>query len=272
MFKAIAKSYRDLPIRFAEFGVLHRNELHGALSGLTRVRRFQQDDAHIFIRHDQVGAEIGRCLSFMSDVYGIFGFSFTLDLSTRPEKFLGSSETWDNAEGLIAEALTGFTGADGWKLSPGKGAFNGTNIYIHVRDAMDREHQCATIQLDFNLPERFDLEYQNEQGGVSRPVIIHRAIFGSLERFFAILIEHLNGKWPFWLSPRQAVVVTVNPSLSEYAREVHSMLKLAGYHADIDDSDKKTPKKDQRESTISIQLHPRHWTKRSPKQNSQCKN
>eukprot|EP01129_Flabellula_baltica_P008251 TRINITY_DN325_c0_g1_i1.p1 TRINITY_DN325_c0_g1~~TRINITY_DN325_c0_g1_i1.p1 ORF type:complete len:669 (+),score=172.85 TRINITY_DN325_c0_g1_i1:774-2780(+) len=251
MFSASAKSYRDLPIRYAEFGVLHRNELSGALSGLTRVRRFQQDDAHIFIRHDQIGEEIGRCLRFMQSVYGIFGFEFTLELSTRPEgKYIGAIETWDNAESLIADALTEFVGADGWKLNPGDGAFYGPKIDIHVRDVMEREHQCATIQLDFNLPERFNLEYQNEEGKMSRPVIIHRAIFGSLERFFAILIEHLNGKWPFWLSPRQVAIVTVMPSVNEYAREVYDLLKNAGYHVDLDDSDRKLPKKI-RESQIA---------------------
>jgi len=191
MFKFRARSYKELPIRFADFGVLHRNELSGALTGLTRVRRFVQDDAHIFCRPDQIADEISNCFDFLKYVYGIFGFQFTLELSTRPEKkFIGDLETWNAAENTLREQLDKFAGKDGWKLNPGDGAFYGPKIDIHVFDALKREHQCATIQLDFNLPKRFDLTFATDEGKEIRPVIIHRAIFGSIERFTAILTEN----------------------------------------------------------------------------------
>ena len=203
MFGYRTRSYKELPIRLADFGVLHRNELSNALTGLTRVRRFQQDDAHIFCRFDQITDEIGNALLFMEHVYGVFGFEFSLELSTRPEKFLGEIKQWEEAELALKNALDKF--GKPWKINPGDGAFYGPKIDIHVHDCMKRAHQCATIQLDFQLPNRFKLEYMNENKETSVPVIIHRAIYGSVERFFAILIEHIEGKWPFWISPRQAL-------------------------------------------------------------------
>eukprot|EP01130_Rhizamoeba_saxonica_P018959 TRINITY_DN9684_c0_g1_i1.p1 TRINITY_DN9684_c0_g1~~TRINITY_DN9684_c0_g1_i1.p1 ORF type:complete len:680 (+),score=186.53 TRINITY_DN9684_c0_g1_i1:42-2081(+) len=244
MFQSSARSYRDLPLRFADFGVLHRNELSGALSGLTRVRRFQQDDAHIFCREDQIKDEIRNCLEFMQFVYvDIFKFEFRLDLSTRPEnKYMGDLAVWDRAEDALAEELTNFAGEGGWNIKPGDGAFYGPKIDIHIKDALGREHQCATVQLDFQLPLNFKLEYQGE-GEVSRPVMIHRAIYGSFERFIAILIEHTGGKWPFWISPRQVIVLSVAEQVSEYCQTVRDKIHRAGFVCDIDDSDKKLGKK-----------------------------
>jgi len=241
MFDHRRRSYRELPIRFADFGVLHRNELAGALTGLTRVRRFQQDDAHIFTTPELIEDEIKGCLEFMQHVYGIFGFEFQLNLSTRPEKYLGDIEVWDKAEKSLSDALNKF--GKPWGLNPKDGAFYGPKIDIKIMDALKRFHQCATIQLDFQLPIRFKLEYQAENGEVKQPVIIHRAVLGSVERLMAILIEHTGGKWPFWLSPRQAIVVSVSEKFNEYAEKVQGQLHNAGYYIDSDLTDKTIPKK-----------------------------
>lgn len=330
MFGMRPRSYKELPIRFADFGVLHRNELSGALTGLTRVRRFQQDDAHIFCRMDQITDEIEAALGFLKDVYGVFGFKFNLKLSTRPENKLGSEEVWDDAEARLMIALNAFCGipaelpdptADGktfsfdgkpqsvkklkalvkkleknppaegdwkaprfpdaWEENPGDGAFYGPKIDIVVEDALKRRHQCATIQLDFNLPERFGLKYTLPQAtekhedptvkdvpapekvlvpvhnpghehpadasmpkemyvdrtldaNQARPVMIHRAIFGSLERCIAILCEHYGGKWPFWLSPRQIIVIPVSKHCEEYCNEVRNFFHAEGFFAEAD--------------------------------------
>jgi threonyl-tRNA synthetase len=355
MFDHRARSYRELPLRLADFGVLHRNEFSGALTGLTRVRRFQQDDAHIFCRTDQIKQEVASALDFMQHTYGIFGFQFELDLSTRPKKALGKKELWDMAEGMMAEALDAF--GKPWRINPGDGAFYGPKIDIKVFDALGRRHQCATIQLDFQLPVRFNLKFKapshaDEQAadaaeaaeaaeggegagagaggagagasapapaaaaaaapaapqteeekkaasaaaaiarkekkaatkaafkeaaaasgegagakagaggagagseaprsqvmgmverarsgvdevpdGFERPVIIHRAILGSVERFMAVLIEHTGGKWPFWLSPRQIQIVPVALKYLDYATSVASALHAEGFYVDVD--------------------------------------
>jgi len=241
MFRHRVRSYRELPLRFADFGVLHRNELSGALTGMTRVRRFQQDDAHIFCTVDQVRGEILGCIDFMNYVYGIFGFTFSMELSTRPEKYIGELEVWEKAEKTLEEILVEC--GRPWKLNPGDGAFYGPKIDIHITDAMKRSHQCATIQLDFTLPERFNLSYVNEDSSNQRPVMIHRAIFGSLERFMAILIEHTAGEWPFWVNPRQLLVIPISLKCSEYATKVQQELFDAGFHVEIDLSDKQLKKK-----------------------------
>ena len=337
LFGLRPRSYKELPIRMAEFGVLHRNELSGALTGLTRVRRFQQDDAHIFCTLDQVESEIVAALDFLSMVYGVFGFKFHLNLSTRPENALGTKEIWDVAEENLRNALNSYCGIpeqvpdaaregetfeyngtpacmkrlkasirkqekeagykpsdrSPWELNAGDGAFYGPKIDIQVEDALRRRHQCATIQLDFNLPERFGLKYTlpGNTGGdakpaaeakpvvltevpvpdcpcpakhvdpadakeekkdkeatkmmhvdrsldsnQARPVMIHRAIFGSLERCIAILCEHFGGKWPFWLSPRQVVVIPVSKAAEDYARTVSETIYGAGFFCEVDDS------------------------------------
>ena len=261
MFRHRMRSYRELPMRFGDFGVLHRNELSGALTGLTRVRRFQQDDGHIFCTVPQIKAEVANVLDFISTVYSYFGMTFALKLSTRPENALGDKETWDKAEAYMAEALNEFkakTGHD-WSLNPGDGAFYGPKIDVQVFDALKRPHQCATAQLDFVQPVRFDLKYQTpakggeggaEGGGESassapafeRPVLIHRAVLGSVERMFAILTEHYAGKWPFFLSPRQAMVVPVSKAQAPYAQRVEQRLKKAGFFVDADVTYRTLPK------------------------------
>ncbi|KAL2829027.1 hypothetical protein BDW59DRAFT_159422 [Aspergillus cavernicola] len=257
------RSYRELPLRIADFGVLHRNEASGALHGLTRVRKFQQDDTHIFCTADQIMSEIEGLFDFLQSIYGLFGFTFKLKLSTRPEKYLGELETWNYAEEQLKEAMTKFKGDD-WIIDEGDGAFYGPKIDITIADALKREFQCATIQLDYQAPLNFKLEYMtneksqatqedakkeaepksNEPGpGRARPVVIHRAIIGSFERFFGILIEHFGGKWPFWLSPRQVLIVPVMPAVYDYAQEVQKILRDDKIHADVDISGNTLQKK-----------------------------
>ncbi|KAM5475858.1 putative threonine--tRNA ligase [Microsporum audouinii] len=268
MFGHRERSYRELPLRMADFGVLHRNEASGALHGLTRVRKFQQDDTHIFCTDNQIMEEIEGLFDFLRAIYGLFGFSFKLKLSTRPEKYLGKLETWDYAEAQLREALTKFKGAD-WDIDEGDGAFYGPKIDITISDALKREHQCATIQLDYQLPLNFKLEYMTGETvpksaapadpqaeakpeddskraqaptadpaapgpGRARPVVIHRAIIGSFERFFGILIEHFGGKWPFWLSPRQILIVPVMASANDYVEELQEILRGDKLNVDID--------------------------------------
>ncbi|KAF6273384.1 hypothetical protein mRhiFer1_016571 [Rhinolophus ferrumequinum] len=233
MFAHRPRSWREMPIRFADFGVLHRNELSDTLSGLTQVRRFQQDDAHIFCTVEQIEEEIKGCLQFLQSVYSTFGFSFQLNLSTRPENFLGEIEMWDEAERQLQNSLMEF--GKPWKMNPGHGAFYGPKIDIKIKDAIGRYHQCATIQLDFQLPVRFNLTYVSKDGDDKKnPVIIHRAILGSVERMIAILSENYGGKWPFWLSPRQVMVIPVEPTCEKYALQVSSEFFEEGFMTDVD--------------------------------------
>uniref|UniRef100_A0A7E4VXM1 threonine--tRNA ligase n=1 Tax=Panagrellus redivivus TaxID=6233 RepID=A0A7E4VXM1_PANRE len=234
MFAHKPHTHNELPFRFADFGVLHRNEYSGALSGLTRVRRFQQDDAHIFCRPDQIVEEIHAALDFLKYAYEeVFGFTFKLNLSTRPEEgYLGDLETWNYAEEQLKEALN--ASGHPWELNPGDGAFYGPKIDITIQDALRRNHQCATIQLDFQLPIRFDLNYFDEKNEKQRPVMIHRAVLGSVERMTAILTENFGGKWPFWLSPRQAKIITVHETLNDYAEEVYQRIFDAGFEVEFE--------------------------------------
>ncbi|KAL7751935.1 threonyl-tRNA synthetase [Sorochytrium milnesiophthora] len=236
MFGHRVRSYQELPLRLADFGVLHRNEFSGALTGLTRVRRFQQDDAHIFCTTEQIESEMNGCLDFLEHIYGIFGFEFHLKLSTRPETFLGDLETWNEAESRLEQALN--KSKYKWDLNEGDGAFYGPKIDILLRDALKRTHQLGTFQMDFQLPERFDLTYrtnETEEGKqYKRPVIIHRAILGSVERCIAILTEHFGGKWPFWISPRQVMVIPVAHTFNEYATHVQKTLWDAGLWSESD--------------------------------------
>lgn len=317
LFNYRKRSYRELPLRIADFGVLHRNELSGALTGLTRVRRFQQDDAHIFCRRDQIESEISGVLDMLQHVYGIFGYTFALNLSTRPEKYLGEVALWDEAELGLTKALNSFCDANPgntWAINPGDGAFYGPKIDIQIMDALKRKWQLATIQLDYQLPIRFGLQYRSSQEvvgggqqeitqgdveafqaqhtssgavkhnktiqpelpvedpktveaaltapmpkccdnhdeddkvvdgkeivpsylelskGYERPVMIHRAILGSVERMIAVLIEHTGGKWPFWLNPRQVIVVPLSPDQWDYADEVKQKIHDAGFYCDV---------------------------------------
>ncbi|XP_012262441.2 threonine--tRNA ligase 1, cytoplasmic isoform X1 [Athalia rosae] len=232
IFDTRPRPWRELPLRMADFGVLHRNELSGALTGLIRVRRFQQDDAHVFCTIQQIGAEVSGALDFLKHVYGVFGFTFNLCLSTRPEKYMGELAVWDQAEKALADSLDAF--GQPWRINPEDGAFYGPKIDITIMDALKRSHQCATIQLDFQLPIRFNLSYINESGEKTRPVIIHRAILGSVERMIAILTESYAGKWPFWLSPRQVMVIPVSQQFDDYAFKVKQQLWEAGFMVEVD--------------------------------------
>ena len=231
MFNRFNISHHELPLRLADFGALHRNELSGALTGLTRVRRFCQDDAHIFCKRQDLSAEIQNVLEFMTSFYGLFEFEFELELSTRPEEYIGELDIWDTAEQILQEELE--RSGKKWSLNSGDGAFYGPKIDVKIKDSLERSHQCATIQLDFNLPERFKLEYQDEHDQRVRPIMIHRAILGSFERFIAILSEHVQGKWPFWLSPRQIAIVPISSDNFGYAQELYDNLKF-DYHVEID--------------------------------------
>uniref|UniRef100_A0A671WW31 threonine--tRNA ligase n=1 Tax=Sparus aurata TaxID=8175 RepID=A0A671WW31_SPAAU len=233
MFEQRVRSWKELPLRWADFGALHRNELSGALGGLTRVRRFCQDDAHIFCTPDQLQEEIVACLDFVRSVYQVFGFSFHCLLSTRPTPCLGEPEQWDNAEQQLERSLQQF--GERWELNAGDGAFYGPKIDIQIKDAIGRQHQCATIQLDFQLPIRFDLQYVGRDGQLHRPVMIHRAVLGSLERMIAILAENFGGKWPLWLSPAQIMVIPVGGNSESYAKQVVRQFHDAGFMVDLND-------------------------------------
>ncbi|KAM9245010.1 threonine--tRNA ligase, mitochondrial isoform 4-T4 [Dugong dugon] len=232
MFAHRPRSWRELPLRLADFGALHRAEASGGLGGLTRLRCFQQDDAHIFCAPDQLEAEIQGCLDFLRSVYSVLGFSFRLALSTRPPGFLGESHLWDQAEHVLQQALKAF--GEPWDLRPGDGAFYGPKIDVHLQDALGRPHQCGTIQLDFQLPLRFGLRYRGQAGALERPILIHRAVLGSVERMLAVLAESCGGKWPLWLSPFQVVVIPVGPEQEGYAREVQQSLQAAGLVGDLE--------------------------------------
>ncbi|XP_026858904.2 threonine--tRNA ligase 2, cytoplasmic isoform X1 [Electrophorus electricus] len=233
MYEQRVRSWRELPLRWADFGALHRNEHSGALGGLTRVRRFCQDDAHIFCTPEQLEEEITACLEFVRSVYRVFGFTFHCLLSTRPTPCLGEPALWDSAEQQLDRSLQKF--GERWELNSGDGAFYGPKIDILIRDAIGRRHQCATIQLDFQLPIRFNLQYVGVDGAAHRPVMVHRAVLGSLERMIAILAENFSGKWPLWLSPAQVMVLPVGTDIERYGRDVVHRLKEAGFMADIDD-------------------------------------
>ncbi|XP_077804675.1 threonine--tRNA ligase, mitochondrial isoform X3 [Macaca mulatta] len=232
MFAHRPRSWRELPLRLADFGALHRAEASGGLGGLTRLRCFQQDDAHIFCTTDQLEAEIQSCLDFLRSVYAVLGFSFRLALSTRPSGFLGDPCLWDQAEQVLQRALKEF--GEPWDLNSGDGAFYGPKIDVHLHDALGRPHQCGTIQLDFQLPLRFDLQYKGKAGALERPVLIHRAVLGSVERLLGVLAESCGGKWPLWLSPFQVVVIPVGTEQEEYAREAQQSLRAAGLVSDLD--------------------------------------
>ena len=225
IFASELRDANHLPIRLADFSALHRNEPSGTLNGLTRTRRFHQDDAHIFCREDQVSAEIRRCLEMIKRTYSALHFTdYTLSLSTRPaDHYIGTVAEWAAAENALKEAL--MASGVAWNVKPGDGAFYGPKIDVHINDAFGRTHQTATIQLDFQLPQRFDLKYRTVVDGVEtekRPVIVHRAVLGSVERMMAILAEHHQGNWPFWVSPRQAMVCPVNSALNDYAGDCSS--------------------------------------------------
>ncbi len=237
MYKRQLHSYRDLPIRMGELGLVHRHELSGTLHGLMRVRAFTQDDAHIFMLPKQIEEEIAAVVRLVDKFYRLFGFSYHVELSTRPEKALGSEEIWDKATRTL-EATLQKLGQD-YKVNEGDGAFYGPKIDFHLKDSIGRTWQCGTIQLDFMLPERFDLTYIGADGAKHRPVMIHRVIYGSIERFIAILTEHYAGAFPLWLAPVQVVVLPLGESQNAYAQEVKKQLEDSGLRVEVDARDEK---------------------------------
>jgi threonyl-tRNA synthetase len=233
IYRSQLRSYRELPIRYAELGTVYRFERSGVLHGLLRVRGFTQDDAHLFVRDEQIEAELGGCVGFGLDLVKLFGFEdVKLFLATRPDKFMGEPQAWDQAEAAIRRLLE--ASGKPFEIDEGGGAFYGPKIDLKIKDALGREWQCATFQLDFQLPLRFDLEYVAPDGSRQRPVMIHRALMGSVERFVAVLIEHYGGAFPAWLAPVQVRVLTVSEKAEGYAREVGAALLGAGLRADSD--------------------------------------
>ena len=232
-------SYKDLPIRIGELGQVHRHEASGALNGLFRVRSFTQDDAHIFMREDQIESEVIRLINFIERVYSVFGLSYRIELSTRPEdKYIGSIEIWDKAEAALEKACS--EAGKEFVVNPGDGAFYGPKLDFHISDSLGREWQCATIQLDMNLPERFDITYIESDGSKKRPTMLHRVIYGAVERFIAILIEHFGGAFPLWLAPQQISIIPVHHEEHvEYAYKIKDILENSGFRVKVDDRGEK---------------------------------
>lgn len=237
VYKSEGHSYRDLPLRVGELGRVHRHEISGALHGLMRVRAFTQDDAHIFMLPEQIKSEILGVVKLIDEVYDTLGFKYNVELSTRPEDSMGSDEEWNMAERSLKEALD--EGGLDYKINEGDGAFYGPKIDFHIEDSLGRSWQCGTIQLDFQLPQRFELEYIGSDGGKHRPIVIHRVIFGSIERFIGILIEHFAGKFPVWISPIQVKVLPISDSFMEYGHEVIDKLRKYGIRCEIDNRSEK---------------------------------
>ncbi|HEY6908066.1 MAG TPA: threonine--tRNA ligase, partial [Myxococcales bacterium] len=237
MYEMRKRSYRELPLRYHTQDVLHRNEATGVLSGLTRVRQFQQDDAHIYLMESQIADEVGRLSAMIRKVYDAFGLTFTAKFATRPPQRIGTDELWDRAESALRAALekTGMA----YELKPGDGAFYGPKIDFDVSDSIGRKWQLGTIQLDYAVPERFELGYIGEDNKEHRPVLIHRAIYGSFERFVAILIEHYAGNFPVWLAPVQARIITVADRHLDWAREVYAQMQAKGLRAELDETSEK---------------------------------
>ena len=237
VYKSEGHSYRDLPLRVGELGRVHRHEISGALHGLMRVRAFTQDDAHIFMLPEQIKSEILGVIKLIDEVYDTLGFKYNVELSTRPEDSMGSDEEWNMAERSLKEALD--EGGLDYKINEGDGAFYGPKIDFHIEDSLGRSWQCGTIQLDFQLSQRFELEYIGSDGGKHRPIVIHRVIFGSIERFIGILIEHFAGKFPVWISPIQVKVLPISDSFMEYGHEVIDKLRKYGIRCEIDNRSEK---------------------------------
>lgn len=236
-YRSRVRSYRDLPLRLAEYGLLARFERSGTLHGLMRARGFAQDDAHLFVREDQIKGEIQQVLGIVDRIYGTFGMPYEIKLSTRPDDFMGDTALWDRAEAALAGALDDLESP--YKLNPGDGAFYGPKLDFDVTDSLGRRWQCATVQLDFQLPEKFDLTYVDKDGLEKRPVMIHRAIMGSLERFIGILVEHYAGAFPVWLAPVQVRLMPIADRHHDYARQVVERLREYGIRAEMDDRNEK---------------------------------
>lgn len=233
IFNSKKRSYRELPIRYAELGLVHRHELSGSLNGLLRVRAFTQDDAHLFVREDQIEREIDKVLDLVDEFYSEFGFSYKIELSTRPEDFMGSVEAWDQAENALESVLK--KKQVEYQVNEGDGAFYGPKIDFHILDSLGRSWQCGTVQLDFQMPEKFNCGYIDEDNQLRQPIMIHRAIYGSIERFMAILLEHFQGSFPLWLAPIQVKVLPIADAHVSYAEDVKQQLEKEGYRVELDD-------------------------------------
>ena len=241
VYKNTLHSYKEFPLKLAELGLVHRHELSGTLSGLFRVRNFTQDDAHIYCTEEQLEEEIKKVIELSGEIYKTFGLEYELELSTRPKKSIGSKAVWDNAENSLKNALENLK-LD-YQLNPGDGAFYGPKIDFHIKDSLGRSWQCGTIQVDFSMPEKFDLEYDGSDNQKHRPVMIHRAILGSLERFMGIMIEHYAGKFPLWLSPVQVKIMNVNDDVLKYANKIKEELEKNNIRVELDDRNESISKK-----------------------------
>ncbi len=242
VYKTSPKTYKDLPLRVGEMGTVHRVELSGTLRGLFRVIQFTQDDAHIFCAEEHLESEVKGIIDLINKTFNIFGLEFDhVELSTRPEKRVGSEETWDMTEKALKETLEKTKMK--YEINEGDGAFYGPKIDFHLKDSLNRTHQCSTIQLDMSMPERFDLTYQNNDNKDIRPIMLHRVIYGSLERFIGIITEHFNGKFPLWLSPNQVKVLTLNDDAKEYAQKIHQDLFDEGFQTELNDKSESMGKK-----------------------------
>ena len=253
VFKNSLHSYKDLPLRLGELGLVHRHEASGALNGLFRVRSFTQDDAHLYMMESQIEEEIVRLVRFLDRIYAVFGLSYHVKLSTRPEKYIGEISAWEKSEKALANALESI--GQEFTINPGDGAFYGPKLDFYIKDSLGRIWQCATFQLDMNLPERFDLNYIDSDGSKKRPVMIHRTFFGSLERFIGVLIEHFAGLFPLWLAPVQVNIIPVNNEYHlDYAKEIYEDLKELGVRVKLDDRNEKLSYKMRESQTKKINL------------------
>ena len=242
-YKRTVHSYKELPIRYSEYDVLHRKEKSGQMNGLFRVQEFRQDDDHTFVMESQIEDEIADIIAIADEIYSTFGVTYRAEFSTRPDDFMGDIEVWNRAEAALKKILDKKYGEGGYEINEGDGAFYGPKIDLQIKDALGREWQCGTIQLDFQLPHNFGLTYQTQDGNLEMPVVIHRAIYGSLERFIGIIIENFKGIFPFWLSPYQVAVVPIREEHNEYAKKVMDALQAAGIRAEADYSDKNMKEK-----------------------------
>ena len=242
-YKRTIHSYKELPIRYSEYDVLHRKEKSGQMNGLFRVQEFRQDDDHTFVMESQIEQEIADIIAIADEIYSTFGVTYRAEFSTRPDDFMGDIEVWNRAEAALKKILDDKYGEGGYEINEGDGAFYGPKIDLQIKDALGREWQCGTIQLDFQLPHNFGLTYQAQDGTLEMPVVIHRAIYGSLERFIGIIIENFKGIFPFWLSPYQVGIVPIREEHNEYAKKVADLLQENGIRAEADYSDRNMKEK-----------------------------
>jgi threonyl-tRNA synthetase len=237
-YKRTNHSYKELPIRYSEMDVIHRKEKSGQMNGLFRVQEFRQDDDHTFVSEDLIESEVADIISIADTIYKAFGLTYRAELSTRPDDFMGDIEVWNKAESILKEILNKRYGEGNYEINEGDGAFYGPKIDLQIRDALGREWQCGTIQLDFQLPHNFELTYTDKDGSMKEPIVIHRALYGSFERFIGIIIEHLKGRFPFWLNPYQVAIVPIRTEHNDYAKEIEDALTDAGIRVEADYADK----------------------------------